>query len=55
MTQNQLQNIDQIEDSFWAAADNLRANSKPTSSEYCMPVMSLIFLRHATNREAKAQ
>jgi len=50
MNQNQLQNIDQLEDSLWAAADNLRANSKLTSSEYCMPVLGVIFLRHATNR-----
>ncbi|MGA2261992.1 MAG: N-6 DNA methylase [Acidobacteriota bacterium] len=50
MNHNQLQNIDQLEDSLWAAADNLRANSKLTSSEYCMPVLGVIFLRHATNR-----
>lgn len=31
-------------------ADNLRANSKLTSSEYCMPVLGVMFLRHATNR-----
>jgi len=47
---NQLQQIDQLENSLWAAADNLRANSKLTSSEYCMPVLGVIFLRHATNR-----
>ncbi len=45
-----MQNLDQLEDSLWAAADNLRANSKLTSSEYCMPVLGVIFLRHATNR-----
>jgi type I restriction enzyme M protein len=50
MSQNALQNIEQLEDSLWAAADNLRANSKLTSSEYCMPVLGVIFLRHATNR-----
>jgi len=50
MNHNQLQNIDQLDDSLWAAADNLRANSKLTSSEYCMPVLGVIFLRHATNR-----
>ena len=43
-------NIDQLETDLWAAADNLRANSKLTSSEYCMPVLGVIFLRHATNR-----
>lgn len=50
MTTNALQNIAKIEDSLWAAADQLRANSKLTSSEYCMPVLGVIFLRHASNR-----
>lgn len=45
-----LTNIEQLESSLWDAADNLRANSKLTSSEYCMPVLGVIFLRHATNR-----
>ena len=45
-----LNNIEQLETDLWAAADNLRANSKLTSSEYCMPVLGVIFLRHATNR-----
>jgi type I restriction enzyme M protein len=44
----------ELESSLWAAADNLRANSKLTSSEYCMPVLGVIFLRHATNRYAVA-
>src|ERR1022692_1194134 len=48
--QNALQNLSKLEDSLWEAADNLRANSKLTSSEYCMPVLGVIFLRHATNR-----
>ena len=50
MTQNQLQNIEQLETHLWDAADNLRANSKLTAGEYCMPVLGVIFLRHATNR-----
>lgn len=50
MSQTALQDIEKLEDSLWAAADNLRANSKLTSSEYCMPVLGVIFLRHATNR-----
>ena len=45
-----LENIEALETDLWAAADNLRANSKLTSSEYCMPVLGVIFLRHATNR-----
>jgi type I restriction-modification system DNA methylase subunit len=40
----------EIEGSLWQAADQLRANSKRTSSEYCMPVPGVIFLRHASNR-----
>ena len=47
MTGNQLKNL---EDSLWEAADHLRANSKLTASEYSMPVLGLIFLRHATTR-----
>ncbi len=39
-----------LEASLWKAADNLRANSNLASSEYCMPVLGVIFLRHATNR-----
>ena len=35
MTHNVLKNIEQIESSLWEAADQLRANSKLTSSEYC--------------------
>ncbi|MCE1226874.1 MAG: N-6 DNA methylase [Geobacteraceae bacterium] len=50
MTVNAMQTIDQIESQLWEAADQLRANSKLTSSEYCMPVLGIIFLRHASNR-----
>jgi type I restriction enzyme M protein len=50
MKGNDLGEIEQLETDLWAAADNLRANSKLTSSEYCMPVLGVIFLRHATNR-----
>jgi len=44
------QEIKQLEDDLWEAADQLRANSKLTASEYSMPVLGLIFLRHATTR-----
>jgi type I restriction enzyme M protein len=54
MSADALKNIAQIEDSLWQAADQLRANSKLTSSEYCMPVLGVIFLRHATNRYQSA-
>ncbi|MBK9255645.1 MAG: hypothetical protein IPM42_09185 [Saprospiraceae bacterium] len=39
-----------LEAELWRAADQLRANSKLTASEYAMPVLGLIFLRHAHNR-----
>lgn len=39
-----------FESDLWEAADNLRANSKLTSSDYFMPVLGIIFLRHAANR-----
>lgn len=43
-------NISVLESSLWEAADNLRANSNLNANEYSMPVLGLIFLRHATNR-----
>lgn len=39
-----------IEKRLWSSADNLRANSNFASNEYFMPVMGLIFLRHAYSR-----
>jgi type I restriction enzyme M protein len=45
-----MQEIEKLEATLWEAADNLRANSHKSSSEYCMPVLGVIFLRHATNR-----
>lgn len=39
-----------IETELWEAADQLRANSKLTAAEYSMPILGLIFLRHAENR-----
>ena len=42
--------IEKLESDLWEAADNLRANSKLTSSDYFMPVLGIIFLRHAANR-----
>ena len=47
--------IDKLEKDLWEAADNLRANSKLTSNDYFMPVLGVIFLRHAANRFAAAQ
>ncbi|MEO0474360.1 MAG: N-6 DNA methylase [Planctomycetota bacterium] len=42
--------IESIEKRLWGAADQLRANSNYASNEYFMPVMGLIFLRHAYSR-----
>ena len=50
MTANTYHDIERLEADLWAAADNLRANSKLTSSDYFMPVLGVIFLRHAANR-----
>ncbi|GBE06997.1 putative type I restriction enzymeP M protein [bacterium BMS3Abin11] len=45
-----LENIEAIERRLWGGADNLRANSNYASNEYFLPVMGLIFLRHAYSR-----
>ncbi len=47
---SQLENIEAIEKRLWGAADTLRANSNYASNEYFLPVMGLIFLRHAYSR-----
>ena len=46
----QLEHIDAIERRLWSAADTLRANSQYASNEYFLPVMGLVFLRHAYSR-----
>lgn len=43
-------NIRKLEADLWESADTLRANSKLTSNQYCMPVLGLIFLRYAYSR-----
>ncbi|NCA80316.1 MAG: SAM-dependent DNA methyltransferase [Sphingobacteriia bacterium] len=47
--------LTKLETELWRAADQLRANSKLTASEYSMPVLGLIFLRHAYNRFLKVK
>ena len=47
--------LKKLEAELWRAADQLRANSKLTASEYSMPVLGLIFLRHAFNRFQKVK
>ena len=46
----QLEHIEAIERRLWSAADTLRANSTYASNEYFLPVMGLVFLRHAFSR-----
>lgn len=46
--------IRKLESELWEAADELRANSKLTSQQYCMPVLGLIFLRYAWGRFMRA-
>ena len=43
-------NIRKLEADLWESADLLRAGSKLTSSQYCMPVLALLFLRYAFSR-----
>ena len=47
---SQLEHIEAIERRLWSAADTLRANSSHASNEYFLPVMGLVFLRHAYSR-----
>ena len=47
---SQLEHIEAIEKRLWSAADNLRANSNFASNQYFLPVMGLVFLRHAYSR-----
>ena len=42
--------IRKLESELWESADLLRAGSKLTSNQYCMPVLGLIFLRYAYSR-----
>jgi len=45
-----MQDIIQIEEKLWSAADQLRSNSKLTSTQYFMPILGLFFLRFAYNK-----
>ena len=51
----QLEHIEAIEKRLWEAADTLRANSNYASNEYFLPVMGLVFLRHAYSRYLSAK
>ena len=50
-----MEHIGEIEKRLWSSADNLRANSNFASNEYFLPVMGLIFLRHAYSRFLKVR
>ncbi|WP_417239157.1 N-6 DNA methylase [Celeribacter halophilus] len=50
-----MEHIGKLEQRLWGAADSLRANSNFASNEYFMPVMGLIFLRHAYSRFLKVR
>jgi type I restriction enzyme M protein len=51
----QLEQLGEIEKRLWTGADTLRANSNFASNEYFLPVMGLIFLRHAYSRFLKVK
>ena len=47
--------IKKLEADLWESADLLRAGSKLTSQQYCMPVLGLLFLRYAYSRYKKVE
>lgn len=50
-----MQHFGKLEKRLWESADLLRANSNFASNEYFMPIMGLIFLRHAYSRFLKVK
>lgn len=55
MIAEHMRGLEKFEAELWTIADNLRANTTLASNEYFMPILGLIFLRHATNRFYEAQ
>jgi len=49
------QQLKELETRLWQAADQLRANSKLTATEYSFPVLGMLFLRHAFRRFSDAR
>ncbi len=47
--------LKKLEADLWESADLLRAGSKLTSQQYCMPVLGLLFLRYAYGRFKKVE
>ena len=54
MIADHLTGIEKFETDLWTIADDLRANSNLASNEYFLPILGLLFLRHATNRYHEA-
>ena len=54
MSADHLTDITKFETHLWKMADGLRANSNLASNEYFLPILGLIFLRHATSRYREA-
>jgi type I restriction enzyme M protein len=54
MIADHLTGIEEFEADLWTIADDLRANSNLASNEYFLPILGLLFLRHATNRYYEA-
>lgn len=50
-----MEQIGNLEKRLWSSADVLRSSSNFASNEYFMPVMGLIFLRHAYSRFLKVR
>ncbi|MFD0917283.1 N-6 DNA methylase [Pseudahrensia aquimaris] len=50
-----MEHIGNLEKRLWSSADVLRSTSNFASNEYFMPVMGLIFLRHACSRYLKVR
>lgn len=50
-----MEHIGNLEKRLWSSADVLRSSSNFASNEYFMPVMGLIFLRHAFSRYLKVR
>jgi hypothetical protein len=49
------QQLKDLESRLWKAADDLRANSKLTATEYSFPVLGLIFLRDGVGSQKGGQ
>lgn len=47
--------LKQLEDQLWSAADSLRANTDLKPNEYSTPVLGLIFLKFADNKYGAAE